>query len=176
METINFPTSIIEIVPYSSNSKMIEAIKDRCGPRAFKNPDRIGLTSIDKILTSEEIIRQDYFNCEPKEIRVCTVNPQDVGLIDGETFYQFTNRMKSEHDLEMLPTGSFSVLCISFNQRLFMRQAVLTKIIELKYKDQWIHAVISMIVGQDQCPKIRLIQFDVERELNTDFNYLFKVS
>lgn len=172
-ETINFPAQKIGIVPYSSNSEMKRDLEGRCGPRIFENPDRSGFPDIGTIMSDSRVIRQDYFNCDPCEITVRLVNPRDVGIIKGETFHQFSTRMKSEYDLRLLPTGVFPALCIDFNRRLFKKQTVLTKIFQLKIDNMWVHAVVTITNGFNNLPQIRLIQFDVKRELNIDFNYLF---
>jgi len=172
-EMTNFPSQRIGIVPYSANKEMKRDLEGRCGPKIFENPDRCGFPDIGSIMSDSRVIRQDYFNCDPCEITVRLVNPRDVGVIRGETFHQFSMRMKSEYDLKMLPTGAFPALCTNFNSRLFQKQTVLTKIFQLKIGNMWVHAVVTLIKGFNNLPQIRFIQFDVERELNTDFNYLF---
>lgn len=176
MQTINFASQKIQIVPYGANSEMVRNLEGRCSPNIFRNHDRSGFSNLNKMLTDERVIRQDYFNRDPKEIEVRLVDPNDVGIIAGETFHQFSMRMKSEFDLDILPAGAFPALCTNFNPRLFKKETVLTSIFQLKIGKMYTHAVITMIVGQNNIPQLRLIQFDVERELKKDFNYLFMES
>lgn len=173
-KAVSFPTSEISFIPVGSNSEMIREIEQRCGRKVFISPILDCANNLKECI-SKGVFPEGYFNDFQKEqVFVKSVRPREVGIIDDETFYQFMIRMKSEYDLKPLPASAFLSLCINFNPLLYERPTILTKIHKICLDGNFvITSVFVITIGDNYAPEVRWLQFNVNQQLNTDYNYLF---
>lgn len=170
-----FPTIKAPLLNYQDNLDLIKAIEKEVGEWVLGPIIRACLI---------QVFEPDIF-ADPADFRteaeLVIVDPNEVGIIEGETYYQFFVRMKAIYDLSTLPRTALPALILNFDPDLFVKPAVVASEFcnNKKIKDGdtvrkfKIKSVFTLEADEMELPEISWIQFFCHKVVNPDRNYIF---
>lgn len=171
-EIKNFPIIELSFDHYQTTSEMIKELKDRVS-------SDLVISSVVRDIPIEDFFtsfREGIFSGDPKyHAYVHSVDPRESKVIEDETYYQFTKRVKKDYDLKTLPANAVPALLVNFSPSYYNRPCMVTFLFQIKIHNSWMHCAFVLESDEEGLPIIKFIGLNPESKLNMDYDYLFLV-